>query len=548
MKHVFLALLIVLILSGIALAHTVTVNLVMNIGNNANNTIHVNSTDYSTSGVTVGSSSWFNSSWNRRVNITINESQIIASHLNFPVLINITDTNLATYAQADGDDILFANDTVQFAHEIEYFNATDGRLVAWVNIPNLTGGFEFSMYYNNSAASSSQNKVGTWVSDYGGVWHFSNGTNLDIQDSTKYGNNGTVTGSVATSGLFDGGALFDGTDDMINLTGVSSVDTSNKITFEFWVRHDTIAGENRLMLAKGTNSVSAFKISVTSEGNLTFLAKWTGGGIVGTGTVIWTGPLLSTATNYHISISYDSSSTTNDPTMVVNGVNISYVTQIGADGTGQTIDRTMLYYITGVQTDNSWDLWGEQDEIRIANTSRTLEWIATEYANQINTTKFTIFGGEETAPTSSSALSTSLTFVNLNNRYISANSTTSIAAIASAGTLLNIRFNNTYNSTHYLLQMTQDSDKNRFLIAMTNGTYNDIDDRLAMIDNLKTVSSTFGKFLNVAPSSFTTFIRLEYTNVDIDRIVEWSGIGRLLIKNRGLTGRGVPNITLEVVR
>jgi len=144
--------------------------------------------------------------------------------------------------------------------------------------------------------------------------------------------------------------------------------------------------------------------------------------------------------------------------------------------------------------------------------------------------------------------STSLTFSNLAKKYISANSTTSIAAIVSAGTLLNIRMNNTYNSTHYLLQMTQDSDKNRFLIAMTNGTYNDIDDRLAMIDNLKTVSSTFGKFITVAPSSFTTFIRLEYTNVDIDRIVEWSGIGRLLIKNRGLTGRGVPNVTLEVVR
>ena len=144
--------------------------------------------------------------------------------------------------------------------------------------------------------------------------------------------------------------------------------------------------------------------------------------------------------------------------------------------------------------------------------------------------------------------STSLTFSSLDKRYISANNTTSIVAIAAAGTLLNIRFNNTYNSTHYLLQMTQDSDKNRFLIAMTNGTYNDIDDRLAMIDNLKTVSSTFGKFITVAPSSFTTFIRLEYTNVDIDRIVEWSGIGRLLIKNRGLTGRGVPNVTLEVVR
>ncbi len=141
----------------------------------------------------------------------------------------------------------------------------------------------------------------------------------------------------------------------------------------------------------------------------------------------------------------------------------------------------------------------------------------------------------------------SLTFVNLNKKYVSANNTTTIAAIVSAGTLLNVRINNTHNSTHYLLQMTQDSDKNRFLIAMTNGTYSDIDDRLSMVEAARMVSSAFGKFVVQAPASFITFIRLEYVNVDITSRAEWSGIGQLRIRNKGPTSRNIPNVTLEVV-
>ena len=142
---------------------------------------------------------------------------------------------------------------------------------------------------------------------------------------------------------------------------------------------------------------------------------------------------------------------------------------------------------------------------------------------------------------------TSLTFTNLDKKYVSANNTTTTAAIVSAGTLLNIRINNTYNRTHYLLQMTQSSEKNRFLITVTNGTYSDIEDRLEMIAATRMVSSTFGKFILQAPASFMTFIRLEYTNIDITGLTEWSGIGQLRIKNIGLTTRNLPNVTVEVI-
>ena len=96
--------------------------------------------------------------------------------------------------------------------------------------------------------------------------------------------------------------------------------------------------------------------------------------------------------------------------------------------------------------------------------------------------------------------------------------------------------------------MTQDSADNRFIIAATNGTHTDIDDKLSMIDTIRTASSTFGRFAVNIPASFPTFIRLEYTNIDIEGRAFWSGTGQLRIRNRGSTERGLPNITIEMVR
>ena len=143
---------------------------------------------------------------------------------------------------------------------------------------------------------------------------------------------------------------------------------------------------------------------------------------------------------------------------------------------------------------------------------------------------------------------TQLTFVNLNKKYISSNNTSSLTGLASAGRLLYIKMNNSWNSTHYLFQMAQDSQDNRFLIIATNGTTSDIDDKLSMIDNSRMIAMTVGRFAISTASSFPTFIRLEYANIDIDIRSFWSGSGQLRIINRGVTSRGIPNVTIELVK
>jgi hypothetical protein len=70
--------------------------------------------------------SWYDTGWAYRKNVTFNSSQVGEDNLtSFPVLISVTDSNLSTFAQADGDDILFtqkqqnnvANNTYQMFYD-----------------------------------------------------------------------------------------------------------------------------------------------------------------------------------------------------------------------------------------------------------------------------------------------------------------------------------------------------------------------------------------------------------------------------------------------
>ena len=98
----------------------------------------------------------FAQGWLYRKMISINHSQVFGNLTGFPVLINISaDADLASHAQSDGDDIIFMDgDGVahQLPHEIEYYNATTGRLVCWVNVSWLSSTVDTTlyMYYGNS--------------------------------------------------------------------------------------------------------------------------------------------------------------------------------------------------------------------------------------------------------------------------------------------------------------------------------------------------------------------------------------------------------------
>jgi len=91
-------------------------------------------------GVAQADPGWYTSGWSYRKKITFNSANITADQTNFPVLISLTDADLAAHAQNNGDDILFTDSggSNKLSYEIEKYNAGTGELVAWVKIPTLS--------------------------------------------------------------------------------------------------------------------------------------------------------------------------------------------------------------------------------------------------------------------------------------------------------------------------------------------------------------------------------------------------------------------------
>ena len=134
---------------------------------------------------------WWDVSWGYKKQITLSSGQVVGSSdlKNFPICINITDSDLQNHAQSDGDDIAFVNgaEDTQLNHEIEEWNVTTGHLVAWINITNLDFDDDTTiyMYYGNAGASSQEDVPNTWNSKYTSVFHGEQDASGDLIDSTS---------------------------------------------------------------------------------------------------------------------------------------------------------------------------------------------------------------------------------------------------------------------------------------------------------------------------------------------------------------------------
>ena len=344
-------------------------------------------------------SSWWNSTWTYKKNITINHSKVNQTQTNFPVLINLTDTDLITKAQADGDDIAFTNSTgSQLDHEIEYFNSTTGFLVAWVRIPTLSNTTDtvIQMYYGNADAVNQENASGVWDSNFVMVQHLSETPTAYMNDSTSNNNDGTtynMTSADQVAGQIDGSLDFDGTADYVNFGDVPATEGISALTVSVWVKATTwnvgngnwpnIVGKRVpggegpfYMRVRASDDASANKIEF---------------GIRNSAHVIRdaiTNNVLDTTNYYHLAGTWDG-------TTVKFFVNTVEQTDTGSVS-GVTDSTAEQLHIGRARASENELFNGIIDEVRISNTARSAGWIATEYNNQYSPSSFYSVGSEET--------------------------------------------------------------------------------------------------------------------------------------------------------
>jgi type II secretory pathway pseudopilin PulG len=333
-----------------------------------------------------------------RKSIEIQEAEVTCTSNmnNFPVMVQLTGADFLEVeddVDADGFDIIFkAEDDATCGgtglapcildHEIELYDETNDKLVAWVRIPVLdyNDNTTIYLYYGNGAVTeATENPTGVWDSNYIGVWHLKETTGTHY-DSTS-GNNGTPGGGVIQDaiGQIDGADSFDGNDDYVEI-GTTGWTTTN-MTFTAWVSLDALE-DHSYLFGHTTQPAFADRIQIYTSGT----APTVLGLGLGDTHAKDTGSTLSTGTRYHVALVKDATNywvylnESLDMSGTYTGLsNLQTYADIG--NTGDAPGRT-----------ESWR--GMIDEVHICRTVRDLCWIETEHSNQKTSSTLVSVGGE----------------------------------------------------------------------------------------------------------------------------------------------------------
>ncbi len=335
---------------------------------------------------------WLDNGYGYRKKLTVDESKVSGSSAltNFPMLVSLTDADLATAANggnvnsSNGFDIIFADATgspVKWSHEIETYNAATGQITMWVKVPSLSHNTDtdFFMYYGNPSITASQENASDVWSDYEAVYHFHD----DFADSSGTQSPATNSGSANVAALAGNGQDFelaDGTDRIS--AGTWSV-AGNNTTIQVWIKPESLTEDYADVLVKtngnDSNNDYAWMVDVTNVSGSTYgIDGWLKTGTNdGSGTV----PLYATANsavtagNWALAaVTYDGSTIR----VVRNGV-------VGRSGslTGNLRQNNWEISI-GNQQGSLYPFDGIIDEVRVSAAYRNADWLKTEYDNAVN--------------------------------------------------------------------------------------------------------------------------------------------------------------------
>ncbi len=298
-----------------------------------------------------------------------------------PVLVKIaSDNDMRTVANggyvqnANGYDIVFSVDGETILdHELVYYNAATGALVAVVKVPTLYGSSdtELRRYFGNAAITTSlENATGVYDSNYKGVWHMNqdpSGTAPQIRDSTANGYHMTSSGSMTSGDLVAGqvrqGIDFDGTDDYLENTAWSSVISGNGArTISLIFKISAMNARNWVSWgAASSNQLSSAGDYDNKIGFLGFANDHT-----------YDGSAYDDGNFHKLSITHDGSTIK----VLLDGVE-----RVSASTTLSTSTAASLFfgrYVGGAY------LPGVLEWIRISNVARSNDWEITDYNMEFN--------------------------------------------------------------------------------------------------------------------------------------------------------------------
>ncbi|MHA2056225.1 MAG: hypothetical protein ACW979_01215 [Candidatus Thorarchaeota archaeon] len=345
---------------------------------------------------------------NYRKDLTIDHTKVNSDLEDFPVLVDIYDSDLKTDAQPDGDDIKFMLGSETLNHEIELFdsnhNSTHAHLVAWVKVPLLSASTDTTviMSYGAPDATMLENPSRIW-DDYNSVWHLAeqSGNGSFLEDSSPNYHDGTPTQTSFMQNAKIGDARYfqDAAGNYIPfIDGDSILDGWTDFQFSFWAYFDYSSDaewtsvEPRLF-QKGTSItlVRTFRNPTGWPDDHATFQPDIHFDIDGTS---YTNVLVKRQTWNYIVFKYES---TGDGTLRAYSFADGALTDSSSDssmGSGDRLRDDSNIFMLGIDGGGQGHLGGI-DEFRTMMGYRSADWIQTEYANQYDPSSFLSVGSEQ---------------------------------------------------------------------------------------------------------------------------------------------------------
>lgn len=343
---------------------------------------------------------WYDLSCPYRKAITIDPAGVDAPLTMFPLLVQLTDTDLRDNALPTGADIRFADATggQQLDHEVESYDGATGALVAWVGVNTIsdTTPTELYLYYGDAGCGQAVDPAGVWDGDFRGVWHLAELSTSPRLDSAGGGLHATPTGyegDEAVAGWLDGADLLDGGNDHLLLPAAA---TNNlwDFTICFWIkttenRTNTTGWQNPTLLGNISNGFDSGDFGILTEA-----------GIIGLRSGLCPGTderdMSTLAVNddlWHYVCAVCSGPTID---LWVDG---AFAAQVCAGGRAMQPPAFWVGGHSGESTSTRGDFHqGVYDELRISSLARPAAWRNASYANQLAPAAFYSVGNQEALP------------------------------------------------------------------------------------------------------------------------------------------------------
>jgi len=316
---------------------------------------------------------WWNDDWISRKQVTIDASitgaDIQDTLSEFPLLVRLHTGNFTYFTELaeNGKDIRFmVDDKIPVKHYVEKLDAINEIGLIWVKAANVRGGVasdSFWMYYGNNNAPDGSDPKGIYDVNQAAVFHFTESTGLPL-DATAYANNAVESKAVIdAAGLIGSAAKFDGTGRIsVKASPSLAINPNNGWSFSSWVRIDAAQpASTALVLAQ--EGVSSIGLTVNGTA---VTASYAGSG----------SPAVQTPTAslqagkwQHVSVVAKKDSLE----LYLDG-------QSAGKAAINLVAFNPTLFIGGA--DGQANLTGLLDEVHVANTARSADWIKLLFRSQ----------------------------------------------------------------------------------------------------------------------------------------------------------------------